>query len=184
MFYYKLPLFVLCGFISACSFNQSRFTPVEPDDENLATVYIYRPAALSNFMISPKILLNNKELFTLAAGRYDYTHLNAGTYEFRLDLGKRFTGSRQIEMKVETGKTYYLKVNTSLHFEKNAPYTRRFNILSMKHEEALDEISLTQPEAPKNKQMVITVDNTAPADDTHQHSPQFDLSKTRNPFNN
>lgn len=181
MSFYKYPLIFFCIIISACSSQQSRFTPAETASENQATIYIYRPASLSNIVISPIVLLDEQTLFTLAANRYDYIHLNAGNHEFKLALGDRYTGNKQLNMNIEAGRSYYLKVQTSLRFKKNAPYTRRFDLLHMNADTAQGEIRLTQQITSRQPTAEATRDETE-SNNNQQQPPQFDLSKNRNPF--
>jgi len=167
-------------FISGCSVRQTEFVVLKPAGESGSLVYIYRPQSFSNAIVSPDLIIDGKKATTLSNNSYTYRDLAAGNHTFKLNLSNRYSGNTDYKLETLPSKTYFLKVNTSLKFEKNKPYTRRFDIIQLPPDIALEEISeIPFAEDKINSQKEKDTNNITPegvSDD------QFSINKTRNPF--
>ena len=164
--------------LSSCSSNNSIFVALVPSIENQSIIYIYRPASFSNVVISPMLKINGDDNVEISNNSYSYVQLTAGKHIFKLDLSKRYIGNTEIALDIKPQKTYFLKISTSLEFEKNKPYTRRFDIKQRHKDIALAEIK-NIPYTEKNK-TDIGIKTTSTTDKTEDS--QFSTDKTRNPF--
>lgn len=164
--------------LPSCASNNPTFVALAPSINNESIIYIYRPASLSNAVISPMLKINGEDNIKISNNSYSYVQLAAGKHIFKLDLSKRYTGKTELELDVKPQTTYFLKLSTSLKFEKNKPYTRRFDIKPRHKDIALTEIK-NIPYTDKNK--TDTDKKSTPTTEKTVGS-QFSIDKTRNPF--
>jgi len=173
------PLTLSC-LTTACSVKKTTFTALQPSLEKGSLVYIYRPSSMSNAIVSPDLMIDGEKTFTLSNNSYTYKYLPAGKHIFKLDLSNRYIGKTDYELDVLTENTYFIKASTSLKFEKNKPYTRRFDLTLIPSSIAIKEISkiprTKENQNTKNKKRVIEKPPEGVEDD------QFSINKTRNPF--
>lgn len=174
-FVHLLPFIFL---LSSCSYNKPTFVALTPSIEDESIVYIYRPSSLSNAVISPMLKINGEENIEISNNSYSYVQLAADKYIFKLDLSKRYIGNTEIELDIKPQRTYFLKISTSLKFEKNKPYTRRFDIKQHHKDIALTEIK-NIPYVGENKNQT-TKKSSSITEKTKES--QFSIDKTRNPF--
>ncbi len=175
----KILLLVCSLLISACSSHRSTFTLQQPEVDNSSVIYIYRPASLSNIAVSPQIELDGKKQFTLSNGQHQFIQLPEGKYQFDLALDERYTGNQSLMLKVESQQHYFLRVTTQVKFEKNRPYTRRFDIQRVDNSIALNEIRQTRYGG--ETQVAAQSRNSGDAQPQPKED-SFSISKTRNPF--
>ena len=164
--------------LPSCSSNNSTFVALAPPIDNESIIYIYRPASLSNVVISPMLKINGEGIIEISNNSYSYFHLPAGSNTFKLELSQRYIGKKELQLDIKPQQTYFIKISTSLKFEKNKPYTRRFDITTSQKNIALEEIK-DIPYAGKNK-IVSATKSTFPTEKTEDS--QFTIDKTRNPF--
>ncbi len=161
--------------VTACSNKASTFVPAPQDADKGSTVYIYRPSSSTNFMMSPKVVIDDNEKFKIGSGDYRYVYLRAGKHLLGLNPTDQYITDAALELTVETDKSYYLRVNTSLKFEPDTMNTRRFWIEQVTEVQALKEIGDTEYSGPM-QQTIAGQDEDA---DTEEG---FSVDKTRDPF--
>lgn len=185
-----LSLLLSAILISACSTKTSNFKLTDTVSGKKSIVYIYRPASASNILISPELLINDEKKFEIKSNSYTFINLPPDEHTFKLDLTNRYIGNKEITLKTQAQQYYFLRVNTSLKFEQNKPYTRSFDIEEVSREIAVTEIKIIPSTVDNIKQKeLVTQENdkhmsTEAAESMPVQTPddQFSISKTRNPF--
>ena len=88
-------------------------------------------------------------------------------------MDKRYTGNHELVVNPGTQNPVYLRVSTSIKFEMDKPYSRRFNIEQVERNIALREIVKTKyfTKKVKNKEQGKI-----------KSLSEFSTLKTRNPF--
>ena len=171
--------------ITACTSNKSHFVEVKPASESETTLYIYRPYSMSNIMISPEIVIDGKKITDIKNSSYHYFFLPQGKHTVKLEIDERYTGLQKVDVNLQQVKTVYLRVDTSLKFEKNKPYSRSFSLQVVDKKTALTEIQATQyadknmhdkKEESTNKKGYLS----GAQDEVTEN--QFTIQKSRNPF--
>ena len=127
----------------ACSTKESVFIPAPQTDEQDSVVYVYRPSSSTNFMMSPKVVIDGNEKFKIASGDYRYVYLQPGAHSIGLNPADQYQTREAIKLSTEAGKSYYLRVKTSLKFEADKMNTRTFWIDVVDEKTAQDEIRET-----------------------------------------
>ena len=167
-------IFVMLS-ISACSNKTSTFVAAPQDSDKGSVVYIYRPSSSTNFMMSPKVVIDGVETFGIGSGDYRYVYLQSGDHTVGLDPTDQYSTDAPVTLNVEDDRSYYLRVKTSLKFETEKMNTRRFWIDMVDEKEALSEIGDTDYAGPKQQSAAAGVDQ--------QHeSEAFSVDKTQDPF--
>ena len=173
----SLALAFISLLITGCSSNKPAFVSVKPLNHTESVVYIYRPNLLSNLIISPELTHNGVKKTSISNNTYTFMRLKPGKHTFKLNLTERYSGTHSLTINIKPEKIYFLKVSTSLKFEKNKAYGRVFSISQIHPDLALNEIQ--QLAFIDNKQHKSTKKQNAikaPEDN------QFSINKTRNPF--
>lgn len=176
-------LFMLA--VTACSTKKSNFVEVKPSSESETALYIYRPYSMSNIMITPEIVLDGEKITDIKNSSYRYFFLPQGKHTVELEIDERYSGVQKVDVNLQQSKTVYLRVNTSLKFEKNKPYSRSFSLEVVDKETALTEIQATQYADKKknNKKEVLTNESETSSNSQDEVAKdQFTIQKTRNPF--
>ena len=104
--------------VASCTHHARNFIVLHPEDHQ-TIVYIYRPASLSNAVISPMLLINGDKTINIKQDSYIHFKLSPGVYNFELELGQRFDGDHSIKLTLAPGQTYFLGIDTQLKFKKN-----------------------------------------------------------------
>ena len=162
--------------ITACSNTPSTFVPAPEQAELGSVVYIYRPASSSNFMYSPRVIVDDDEKFSIASGDYRYVYLPPGEHSIGLNPADQYATDAATTLAIETDTRYYLRVSTLLKFEPDSMNTRRFWIDVVDEQTALGEIGETEYAGPKPRQAATV--QSDPGDD----QPGFSVDKTQDPF--
>jgi hypothetical protein len=171
---FVLSLFIIAT--AACSSKEAIFVAAPADADKGSVVYIYRPSSSTNFMMSPTVVIDGKEKFNIASGDYRYVYLASGQHTVGLDSTDRYLTDAAVAINVEAGKSYYLRVNTSLKFEPEQMNTRKFWIDAVAEKDALPEIAKTGYAGPRPQQVIETQ-----AGDV-QTGEGFSVDKTQDPF--
>ena len=167
-------LLALALVITACAANRaSTFIPAPQDADNRSVLYLYRPSATANFMFSPEVVIDDEVRFKMGSGDYRYVYLAPGQYHVGLNPTDQYTTDAAITLRVEDGKSYYLRIKTSLQFETEKMNTRKFWIDEVDEASALGEIADTEFAGPKPQQ------SSAVQQDQEQG---FSVDKTADPF--
>jgi len=176
---------LLITVVTACTSNKTSFVEVTPSSESEATLYIYRPYSMSNIMISPEIIIDGKKVTDIKNSSHHYFILPQGKHTVELEIDERYSGVQQIDVSLQQAKTVYLRVNTSLKFEKNKPYSRSFSLEVINKETALTEIQATQYADKKkgvNKEAITDEEEASSEFENVETKDKFTIHKTRNPF--
>ena|GEM_PF-2912557 len=162
--------------LAACASDPATFVgaPLQPDKGSV--VYIYRPSSSSNFMYSPKVVIDESEKFSLGNGDYRYVYLQAGEHAIGLGATGQYTTDAPTVLRVEADKSYYLRVGTVLRFEKDGMNTRKFWIDTVDEDKALNELAKTEYAGPKSVQP-----QEAQTDQSGSEAG-FSVDKTQDPF--
>lgn len=170
-------LFTCTVILGACSNNQAVFVPAPQDADKGSLVYIYRPSASSNFMMSPMVVIDGNEEFKIGGGDYRYIYLQPGKHAIGLAPTDKYSTREAVSLVVEPGANNYLRVKTSLKLDQDKTmYTRTFWLEHVEEKTALDEIRHTDYSDPVDHQVAEkTVEDTA----IHEG---FSVDKTRDPF--
>ncbi len=164
----------LCLF-AACSNNSKGFVAAPQDVDKGSVVYVYRPSSSSNFMYSPKVAVDDNEKFSIGSGDYRYMYLPEGKHTVVINPTGQYETKSPVEIQVEPGKSYYLRVSTSLKFEKEQMNTRLFWIEQVAEQEALTEIAKTDYAGPKSAAAEKGASKAEEPDG-------FSVGKTQDPF--
>ncbi len=170
-------ILVLLAVLSiSCIPKTSDFTEVKSEKDTEVVVYIYRPHSMSNIMVSPDLLVDNKKQTEIKNNSYSYILVPQGKHVIKLDLAGRYSGMQMLDLNIKN--TTYVRVNTSLKFETGKPYSRSFSIEKIKKEIALPEIRKTT----HNNGYIKKIAKNKLKNDEAVKKDQFSISKTRNPF--
>ena len=163
-------------FMAACSNKESTFVAAPQNVEKGSIIYIYRPSSSTNFMMSPKVVIDDNEKFKIGSGDYRYVYLQSGEHTIGLNPTDQYITDAAFTINVEADKSYYLRVNTLLKFEPEKMNTRKFWIDVVAEKEALTEIGNTEYSGPKAQQ--------SSADETQSIEVKegFSVDKTQDPF--
>jgi len=171
--------------VTACVSKKSNFVEVKPSSESETALYVYRPYSMSNIMISPEIVIDGEKITDIKNSSHRYFFLPQGKHTVKLEIDERYTGLQKVDINLQKAKTIYLRVNTSLKFEKNKPYSRSFSLEVIDKETALSEIQSTQYADKKKvnkKEESINEKETSTEFQDEVAKDQFTIQKTRNPF--
>ena len=161
--------------IAACSNRASTFVPAPEAGGDDAVVYLYLPAASANFMLSPRVAIDDQEKFAIANGDYRYVYLDHGEHVVSLSATDRYQAGAPLALNVEAGRSYYLRVSTSLKFEPEKMNTRRFWLDVVDEKQALSEIAGTDYAGLPRKA-------SSGWSDGPDEPLEFSVDKTRDPF--
>lgn len=160
---------------SACANKASTFVAAPQHADKGSVVYIYRPSSTSNFMMSPSVVIDGNDKFQIGSGDYRYVYLQAGDHRIGLNpTDQYFTDPAKI-LSVENGKSYFLRVSTSLKFEPEKMNTRRFRMDLVDEADAMSEIAGTEYAGPQPQ----SADRET---EQGQGGDQFSVDKTQDPF--
>ena len=162
--------------ITACSNKASTFVAAPLDADMGSIVYIYRPSSSTNFMMSPKVVIDGNEKFKIESGDYRYVYLQSGKHTVGLNPTDQYITDAALTINVETGQSYYLRVKTSLKFETDKMNTRKFWIDVVDEKGALAEIGSTEYSGPELQS------SSEPGADGHEDKSGFSVDKTQDPF--
>lgn len=125
---FKLVL-IFCSsiFLTGCGAHGPAFSPVEITQSDKALVYIYRQASFAGGANTFRIWVNDNHVTDLSNGGYYAYMVDPGELSFKVkktfnafDLGLAYfiwEKEREIlKIKVETGKTYYVKYESDPKF--------------------------------------------------------------------
>ena len=162
--------------IAACSNKASTFVAAPQDADQGSIVYIYRPSSSTNFMMSPKVVIDDSEKFKIGSGDYRYVYLPTGQHTVGLNPTDQYITDAAVTINVEAGQSYYLRVKTSLKFEADKMNTRKFWIDAVAEKEALAEIGSTEYSGSKLQS------SSELEADGHEDKAGFSVDKTQDPF--
>jgi hypothetical protein len=161
--------------VTACSNKASTFVPAPEDADKGSIVYIYRPSSTTNFMMSPKVVIDGNEKFSIGSGDYRYVYLQGGRHTVGLNPTDQYITDAALELNVETDKSYYLRVKTLLKFEPDKMNTRKFWIEQVTEKQALGEIGDTEYSGPAQQSMDDQTEEAGTGEG-------FSVDKTQDPF--
>lgn len=162
--------------LNGCSNNTKAFAPAPQNPDKGSVVYVYRPSSSSNFMYSPRIAVDDNEKFAIGNGDYRYMYLAEGKHTAVVNPTGQYQTKSPVEMNVEAGKSYYLRVNTRLEFEKEGMNTRLFWLEQVPEKQAQAEIAKTDYSGP------VKTDTAKDASSEPVNKEGFSVDKTQDPF--
>jgi len=150
--------------------------------ENMALLYLYRPASMANVVVSPQLQVDDMDAFSIGNDSYTFVQLKPGYHRVRLLLPARYQGEHEFSFQAGAAQTYYLRVDAQMKFRKNDLYQRRFDLLAVAAAAARDEIAqcdffMSQAEAAAQ----VQTDDAGSKPETPADA-QFSISKSRDPF--
>ncbi len=172
----RLVLLAAVLLLTACTNRVSSFVAAPQQADKGSVVYIYRPSSSANFMMSPKVVIDDSERFRIASGDYRYVYLQNGEHSIGLDPTDQYFTEAAIAVTIEADKNYYLRVSTSLKFETDSMNTRKFWIDVIEEQQALAEIGDTEYAGPKVQQ------SSTELTEEPDHEQGFSVDKTQDPF--
>jgi hypothetical protein len=161
--------------VAACSNQASTFVPAPQDADKGSIVYIYRPYATSNLMMSPEVMIDDVERFSIGNGDYRYLYLKTGRHTVGLNPTGQYKTDAVLVLSVEADNSYYLRVQTLLKFEPDTMNTRKFWIEEVAEKQALREIADTGYSGPMQQSMDGQTEDGG-------SMQGFSVDKTRDPF--
>lgn len=162
--------------LAACANTASNFVAAPPQPEQGYAVYLYRPSSSSNFMYSPRVVIDGDEQFSLGNGDYRYVYLQPGEHTIGLGATGQYTTGEPTALQVEAGSSYYLRVRTQLRFEQGGMNTRTFWLEAVDEKTALSEIGATKYAGPKSGQSPNAESEASTGE------PGFSVDNTQDPF--
>ena len=105
---------------------------------------------------------------------------------FEIEPDKKYAGVTRISTVLDSGETYYLRVDTALKIRNSLgyePYERSFSLVEVTEQQAVEEISQCCHSASGN-----STDDDDPSgskastDETGSSDTGFNVDKTQNPF--
>ena len=174
---------IMITLATGCTSSRQQLVMPQPQTAEQVSVYIYRPAAMANVVVSPNVLINGEKKFELKNDSYQLVYLPGGKHDIELELGERFDGHRNIQLVMEPGSVHYLKVTSEMKFKKNDLYYRRFDIQSIPAEPALNEIKACRYLGKADKKTVAENSNVETAAEMPvSEEASYSISKSRDPF--
>ncbi len=181
----SIRLSLLLFLIVSCSAKNTSFVEVEPDLSADSVIYIYRSDSMSNIMVNPTVLIDGEKQQVIKNKSHFYVVIAEGKHEVELQLADRYAGVQKLSLDLLPGGGSYLRVNTSLKFEQNKPYSRSFNIERIDREIAVNEINKTSYIGQVDDKGIDTKleeKTISTESDMESGKDQFSISKNRNPF--
>ncbi|MDT8283128.1 MAG: DUF2846 domain-containing protein [Gammaproteobacteria bacterium] len=178
-------IFLLISFLSiaaACgsSKNVKTFSPAAPQ-AGQASVYIYRPLSMSNAFYSPDLYINGEFRLSVKTDHSTQLTLPPGKTIFELAPDERYTGKSRLELELEAGNTYFIRVGSGLKINHApagdyAPYDRSFNLTITDEKPARNQIA--ECCASDTTGIIDKLEEIIDPPDTGT----FSVDKTQNPF--
>ncbi|MDQ1362667.1 MAG: hypothetical protein QG652_527 [Pseudomonadota bacterium] len=161
--------------ITGCSTAPVDFDRRDYVSDTAAVIFIYRPDALANVMISPHVIVDGEPLFAINNKQFHTLQLPAGRHHFKLELAERYQGNSGVLLETLAGQLYFLRIDTAVKFQQNRPYDRSFDILPVTEAEALAQIGLCKP-------AVLSRNPDSPAEPAPTKTSGYSNETFRNPF--
>lgn len=155
-----------------------------PTQELGSVVYLYRPQATANALLTPELSIDAVTVIQIENGEYRRLYLKPGLYSITLQEIAAYTPAQQLALEVKPDSVHYLRMESSLQFEtglRYKSYQRAFTLQQVDATMAVAEI------AQCSDAESVPVKNTAGAGGIDAADPQrepavFSTDKTANPF--
>jgi hypothetical protein len=160
--------------------SAATFTPpaAEPGQ---ASVYIYRPSAMSNALYSPGLNIDGEFRLYTRNGVSSRIALLPGKHVFEFQAEESYSDLSPVTLTLEAGKIYFIRVTTSLKIKSITadyqPYTRSFKLTPVAEQLAVKEIAECCLD---NRSR--TADKTETGSTEKGNGDSFSIDKTQNPF--
>ncbi len=129
-YYLSLTTFII--FLTGCSAGGPQFSGVKSTPSNKGAIYFYRPKAFTGGGVSVMVNDNKKPLFRLKNGQFRRHLVNPGKHHLNTDT---MVIDKGIELDIEAGKTYYLKLGI-----RQGMWTSTWSLSRVFPKEALGEM--------------------------------------------
>jgi len=170
---------LLCLLVVSCAKPVVTVHLVKPT-ENESIVYLYRPGVLANSMVSPELILNDEKISEIENGTYQVFHLPAKSHILSLNVDEKYLGNKTIELNTQPNQLYFVKLESSLKFQKNKPYIRYLYLKQVSESEAHIELSQLDEEKLSNSASKMQEGDSKAINKDEE--AQFSILKTNNPF--
>ncbi len=182
---------LLCGLlatVSACSLGSRPaggfHASTDPGDEQ-SSLYVYRTSTVANTLYSTEVSVDESIVFNIDAGQLRHLKLATGPHRIELHTKDSIHGRKKINIDMQAGETYYLKITTSLKLGDGTnyqPYERRFDLQPVDARTAITQINnccyTETPAATLDKQSE-SAQKERPGEG---NKAEFSIDKTSNPF--
>jgi hypothetical protein len=141
-----LALGICTALLSACAttIKPGVFRP-EATDENLSSIYIYRPDTISNTLYTPALDIDGTAHGDIRSGHIYMYQLAPGQHQFQLSINNDNFVTLPVELNTDAGSRYFFRVDSRLQLDTQhtgyAPYRRSFSLLQVNQERAATEIA-------------------------------------------
>ncbi len=141
---HRLGMFTIGGWV-----NQKlgqRFAPVQPQHEQAAVVYLYRPDSKWNRqeIVAASLFINQERIPSLLHNHYYWVELPPGTYRLSTSrpLGAlHFQKPKYLDFSVEAGQSYFIKYDEE---NMSTRHTTTGPLMLMPESSGRNEIAFTQ----------------------------------------
>jgi hypothetical protein len=133
-----ITVFLSSLLFTACSAGGPAFTAAA-SQPNSALVYIYRPGRTMIVPTSPGVLIDGEERILMKNNGYSFFYLPPGRHSFALLLSDRSEGLAHVNMDLQSGHTYFLKVDGD-HDSFAMFKSTAFRLLPVSEQNAREEI--------------------------------------------
>ncbi|WP_109441573.1 DUF2846 domain-containing protein [Acinetobacter haemolyticus] len=122
------------------------FSPIKPQNEQAAVVYLYRPDTRWNRqeIAAANLFINGHRIPSLLHNHYYWLELPAGTYRLSMSrplVGLHFQKPKYIDFSVDAGQTYFIKYDEENKVERSV---RSGPFMPTPDKVALQEIAFTR----------------------------------------
>jgi len=179
-------------FISALSACSGAIKTAQPaatfhinsiQNKTSAGLYIYRPPTMANRFYSVQIAIDHSAPFQLDTGQRHYLQLPTGTHQIHLTNADNFTGKHQIHLTMTPGKTFFVRIGTSLNMAPGntyQPYKRSFSLQPVSKKTAVEQIN--QCCFSKKSQKKLAQEKEQQEQPSPKTDVGFSIEKTNDPF--
>ena len=137
---------------------------------------------MSNAILSPDLLVNDKVNFSLKIGKKYLLSLSPGNTTFEIEPEKNYSGITQLKLQLKPNKRYYLRIDTTLKLNNSTTYEayqRGFSLVEVDEKIAVVEIAQCCSQSAKKSSKRTELESTP----NNKHSgDSFSVDKTQNPF--
>lgn len=129
--------------LQGCVAVGPRFAPQPLPDTESTVLYVYRPAEMTNFAITPELYVDNVRVGELTNGGYVVVTAKKGEHQIRLAL-HGWKGAAVSVADAAGGDQFYFRAFTSIDMENHRTAARSLSLRQVGADEARSEIADTR----------------------------------------
>ena len=181
----------LCLSLAACANHSKKpepattFQPATNTRSQQSSLYLYRTSTSTNWLYSTEIAIDDSHLFEIKPGQMRHLVLDNKTHRIKLLTDEQFSGQQQIDLAMQAGRTYFLRVSTSLKLDGSSnfqPYKRSFDLQLVESQQAIKQINECCYTEKTQQKTVVTEDSVQHENSVDDSKNGFSVDKTSNPF--